>query len=287
MKALTHKNIVQLFQAFIDGKQFIMIMEAAKGGELLDYLKKKDYMPEPLARKLILQVIQAMLYCHSRGVVHRDLKLENVLFWRNDEDDMTVKVIDFGIAGVGNEKVDAGTLSYMAPECLEKVAAATSPAIDCWAIGIMLYTMIFGTLPFYASDERALVKLIRETPVKFPKDKPITAMGKQLIKDLLHKDPEKRLQLIDLVTRDYNTMSATDFEKAYDECSAVFEETKQKTDAEEEEKMQDDFVAKMQLEQAVGNHLKKPKPEVKEKSFKAGGASPRSGGKKLGTKKKK
>lgn len=155
-----------------------MIMEAARGGELLDYLKKKDQMPEPLARRLILQVIQAMLYCHSRGVVHRDLKLENVLFWSKDEDDMMVKVIDFGIAGVATEKVDAGTLSYMAPECLEKVAAATSPAIDCWAIGIMLYTMIFGTLPFYAGDERALVKLIKESPVKFPKDQPITAMGK-------------------------------------------------------------------------------------------------------------
>lgn len=178
LKSLVHKNIVKLHHAFIDGKQFIMIMEAAMGGELLHYLKKKGSMPEPIARKIILQVIQAMLYCHSRGVVHRDLKLENVLFMSKDEDDMTVKVVDFGIAGVASEKVDAGTLPYMAPETLDRVAANTTPAIDVWALGVMLYTMIFGTLPFYASDEKQLVKLIKESNVKFPKDHPITPLGK-------------------------------------------------------------------------------------------------------------
>lgn len=64
-----------------------------------------------------------MLYCHSRGVVHRDLKLENVLFKNTSKDDYFVKVVDFGIAGVGQEKVDSGTLAYMAPECLDRAGA--------------------------------------------------------------------------------------------------------------------------------------------------------------------
>lgn len=100
LKALQHKNIIKLFHAFIEGKQFIMIMEAAMGGELYQYLQKHESMSETNAREIILQVVHAMLYCHSRGVVHRDLKLENVLFKNSIEGDMNVKVVDFGIAGV-------------------------------------------------------------------------------------------------------------------------------------------------------------------------------------------
>ena len=130
-----------------------------------------------------------MLYCHSRGVVHRDLKLENVLFKKEpdpmDEDDLgafNVKIIDFGIAGVANDKVDAGTLSYMAPECLDKVFADTTPAIDVWAMGVMFYAMIYGTLPFVHSNDKELIKMIKTAPVKFPHNTPITDQGKEVIK---------------------------------------------------------------------------------------------------------
>lgn len=140
-----------------------MVMEAAMGGELYHYLKKHERMEETIAREIILQVISAMLYCHSRGVVHRDLKLENVLFKSEGEGDFLVKVVDFGIAGVAQEKVDAGTLSYMAPECLERVAADTTPAIDVWAIGVMFYAMIYGSLPFQGTvkgefNEKELIR---------------------------------------------------------------------------------------------------------------------------------
>ena len=136
------------------------------GGELLDYIKKSEKISEKIARKIIMQVVQAMLYCHSRGVVHRDLKLENVLFKNEDfEGDFNVKVVDFGIAGMGGDKVDAGTLSYMAPECLDKVAAATSPSIDVWAIGVMFYAMLFGELPFDCADEKLLIKSIKEDKI--------------------------------------------------------------------------------------------------------------------------
>lgn len=77
-----------------------MIMEAAMGGEVYQYLKKVDQVSEVIARKIIYQVVQALMYCHSRGVVHRDLKLENVLFKSNEEGCWDVKVVDFGIAGV-------------------------------------------------------------------------------------------------------------------------------------------------------------------------------------------
>jgi len=81
---------------------------------------------------------------------------------------MTVKVIDFGIAGVGDDKVDAGTYAYMAPEWFEKGGAKTNPAIDVWAIGVMFYTMIYGTLPFMGKDEKELIHKITSENVRFP-----------------------------------------------------------------------------------------------------------------------
>lgn len=126
-----------------------------------------------------------MLYCHSRGVVHRDLKLENVLFKNTLKDDFFVKVVDFGIAGVAQDKVDSGTLCYMAPECLDKAGATTSPAIDVWAIGIMMYTMIYGELPFFSSSEKDLVKAIISNPIKFKNTQPITPIGKEILKSCL------------------------------------------------------------------------------------------------------
>ena len=96
------------------------------------------------------------------------MKLENVLFKNNDPEDMTIKVSDFGIAGVGDEKVDAGTYAYMAPECFDKAGAKSSPSIDVWAIGVMFYTMIYGTLPFMGKDEKELITKITSENVRFP-----------------------------------------------------------------------------------------------------------------------
>ena len=186
-------------------------------------------MSEINARIIILQVVQAMLYCHSRGVVHRDLKLENVLFKNTNEEDMNVKIVDFGIAGMSaSDKVDAGTLAYMAPECLDKVAAETTPAIDVWAIGIMFYAMIYGSLPFYSTNERDLVKMIRNDHIKFPKDRPITAEGKEIIKAMLDKDPHKRLELIDLIQQDYAILDDEEFEVKYNESVKQWELEKQR-----------------------------------------------------------
>ena len=99
-----------------------------------------------------------MAYCHTRGIVHRDLKLENVLM--KEEGSLVVKVVDFGIAGVcegeTKDKVDAGSIAYMSPECF-KSNAETDAAIDVWAIGLMFYAMLYGELPFWGNTEEELV----------------------------------------------------------------------------------------------------------------------------------
>jgi serine/threonine protein kinase len=91
----------------------------------------------------------ACSYFHHRGIVHRDLKLENVLFKRKPEfGDLTVKIVDFGIAGSSNpnkaEKSNAGSLSYMPPEVLDNTCTVAETQIDIWALGVILFAMIMG-----------------------------------------------------------------------------------------------------------------------------------------------
>jgi serine/threonine protein kinase len=118
LKKMNHKNIIALYHAFLEGKQLCMIMEYAAGGELLKYVEENTNIPEVDARRILLQIINAISYCHNRGIVHRDLKLENVLF--KSKGDLIIKVVDFGIAGVcttkQKDKVDAGSVCYMPPE---------------------------------------------------------------------------------------------------------------------------------------------------------------------------
>ena len=93
-------------------------MEYAGGGGVLKYVEEKEKLGEVEARRIFVQIVNAMSYCHQRGIVHRDLKLENVLF--KSTGDHTIKVVDFGIAGVcagaKKDKVDAGSIAYMPPE---------------------------------------------------------------------------------------------------------------------------------------------------------------------------
>jgi len=95
-----------------------MIMECAGGGELYKWVEERGRVGEVESRRIITQIVNAMHYCHIRGIVHRDLKLENVLF--KAQGDLHIKVVDFGIAGVceneKKDKVDAGSVAYMPPE---------------------------------------------------------------------------------------------------------------------------------------------------------------------------
>ena len=98
-----------------------MIMEYAGGGELYQYVESKGFLDEIEARRIFIQIVNAMSYCHNRGIVHRDLKLENILM--KSTTDLIIKVVDFGIAGVcegkKKEKVDAGSIAYMPPEAFK------------------------------------------------------------------------------------------------------------------------------------------------------------------------
>ena len=155
LKKLQHKNIVQLYHAFMLKNDLVLIMEHASGGELLQYVIAKKGLEEVEAQLIFFQIVSAVCYFHERYIIHRDLKLENILF----SDDLKItpkvfykKIIDFGIAGSNygerKEASAAGTLSYMPPEILSMNDLKSNAAIDIWALGVILYAMVYGFMPY-------------------------------------------------------------------------------------------------------------------------------------------
>lgn len=146
-------------------------------------------------------------------------------------------MIDFGIAGVcetgKNDKGDAGSLCYMAPECLKGKAAESNPAIDVWAIGIMFFSLLQGTLPFYSSDEETTVKLIKTAPIKFDKNIPVTPMSREIITKMLDRDPSTRLDLMDLMDHEFFTMEDEEYKKMVDTFVEEFHRAKEEQKTQE------------------------------------------------------
>lgn len=125
-------------------------------------------MPELEAKFLWRQVVQAIMYCHTRNVTHRDIKLENILL---DETKTRVKLIDFGFSTcIPHEKkikLFCGTPSYMAPEIVAKVEYSGPPA-DIWALGVLLFALLCGKFPFKGSNDKELYHAIRFNELQFP-----------------------------------------------------------------------------------------------------------------------
>lgn len=158
LKRLAHPNIVELYHAFLWKNFVVLIMEYVPGGDLRKYLnERKVALGEKEARDFFVQITDAVEYCHNRGIVHRDLKLENLLL--NDETERKIKVIDFGISGSSSGKSETsivGSLPYMAPESLMG-KGSFDPSVDLWSMGVILYLLINGTFPFQGTvvNERA------------------------------------------------------------------------------------------------------------------------------------
>lgn len=121
MKNLRHNNIIKVINCYtLPNMQVVLVMEYLQGGDLVDYLQEKGKLSEEEAKVIFKQIADAIRYCHEKRLIHRDLKLENILLTSKHE--KQIKIIDFGIATVAldfvMDKIDIGSLSYMAPEVL-------------------------------------------------------------------------------------------------------------------------------------------------------------------------
>uniref|UniRef100_A0A8C9ZXE6 Ribosomal protein S6 kinase n=1 Tax=Sander lucioperca TaxID=283035 RepID=A0A8C9ZXE6_SANLU len=205
----SHPNIVKLHEVYTDQYHTYLVMELLGGGELLERIKRKKLFGEAEASQLLQSLVSAVSFMHENGVVHRDLKPENVLFSGEGEDSV-LKVIDFGFArlcpaGSAPLQTPCFTLQYAAPELFE--SAGYDKACDLWSLGVILYTMLSGQVPFH-SEQRGMtssyaadiMQKIKEGDFSLDGEawKGVSEDAKELVKGLLTVDPEKRLKLSDL-----------------------------------------------------------------------------------------
>ncbi|XP_031626148.1 testis-specific serine/threonine-protein kinase 4 [Contarinia nasturtii] len=190
VKSLQHPNIVKYYQSIETNRRFIIVMEYAEYGSLLDLMAKKKILSEPEACMYFHQLISALEFCHSSKVAHRDLKLENLLLVQED----CLKIGDFGFSRKCDDPTSiysltfCGSNAYISPEILHQQPYNPFCA-DVWACGVILFAMVFGDLPFDDSGSiRHLTKLV-ERGLVFPNQIEISVECKSLIQKIMTPEP--------------------------------------------------------------------------------------------------
>ncbi|XP_043917602.1 serine/threonine-protein kinase MARK1 [Protopterus annectens] len=189
MKFLNHPNIVKLFEVIETEKTLYLVMEYASGGEVFDYLVAHGRMKEKEARTKFRQIVSAVQYCHQKCIVHRDLKAENLLL----DADMNIKIADFGFSNeftTGN-KLDTfcGSPPYAAPELFQG-KKYDGPEVDVWSLGVILYTLVSGSLPFDGQNLKELRERVLRGKYRIPFY--MSTDCENLLKKLLVLNPTKR-----------------------------------------------------------------------------------------------
>jgi serine/threonine protein kinase len=192
LKKLDHPHIVRAIETFEHRNQIFIVMELCAGGDLYS----RDPYTEEDAARILSSILSALGYMHSKNVVHRDLKYENILFV-NDSPKAEVKLIDFGLSKVYGDNAQltegVGTIYTMAPEVLK--GNYTTKA-DVWSIGVIAYMLLSSQMPFYGRKKRHIVEQILNCQFDFRgrRWKKISDQAKAFIEDLLVLDPDDRLE---------------------------------------------------------------------------------------------
>ncbi|XP_066536724.1 serine/threonine-protein kinase MARK2 isoform X3 [Hoplias malabaricus] len=199
MKLLNHPNIVKLFEVIETEKTLYLVMEYASGGEVFDYLVAHGRMKEKEARAKFRQIVSAVQYCHQKCIVHRDLKAENLLL----DADMNIKIADFGFSNeftVGN-KLDTfcGSPPYAAPELFQG-KKYDGPEVDVWSLGVILYTLVSGSLPFDGQNLKELRERVLRGKYRIPFY--MSTDCENLLKKFLILNPTKRGSLEQQIMKD-------------------------------------------------------------------------------------
>lgn len=209
MKNLDHPNIVKLFEVIETEKTLYLVMEYASGGEVFDYLVAHGRMKEKEARAKFRQIVSAVQYCHQKHIVHRDLKAENLLL----DADMNIKIADFGFSNefVPGNKLDTfcGSPPYAAPELFQG-KKYDGPEVDVWSLGVILYTLVSGSLPFDGQNLKELRERVLRGKYRIPFY--MSTDCENLLKKFLVLNPTKRVCLENIMKDKWMNIGCEDDE---------------------------------------------------------------------------
>ncbi|XP_073513237.1 serine/threonine-protein kinase SIK2 [Phyllobates terribilis] len=192
MKMLDHPHIIKLYQVMETKNMLYLVTEYAKNGEIFDYLANHGRLSESEARRKFWQILSAVEYCHSRHIVHRDLKAENLLL----DNHMNIKIADFGFGNfykTGEPLATwCGSPPYAAPEVFEG-QQYEGPQLDIWSMGVVLYVLVCGALPFDGPTLPILRQRVLEGRFRIPYF--MSEECEHLIRRMLVLEPSKRLSI--------------------------------------------------------------------------------------------
>lgn len=204
MKELCHQHICKLFQVIETETRFFLVLEYCPEGELFDYIVSKDRLEEDEARIFFRQIISAVAFIHNTGFAHRDLKPENLLL----DDNQNIKLIDFGLCAKPQGGMDChlatlcGSPAYAAPELIAGRQYLGSEA-DLWSMGVLLYALLCGYLPF---DDENIAQLYKKIKIGYYTTPDWLSPGsRMLISQLLQVDPKKRIPMSALLNHPWLT----------------------------------------------------------------------------------
>lgn len=195
LQSFKHKNIIKCHHYYAYEDHFFTVMDSAKGGELGRYVRDKGGLKEKEAKKIFKQIYNAVNYIHGKNMIHRDLKPNNILFLNKEQTEIVL--IDFGISGFSNgnikEKIYAGTIRFQPPEMASGTSFTSTPKIDVWALGVILYYMIYNSFPFDGKNDKEVNKAIVFENVHFNPKIKISEECRDLIRNMLQKNSKLRI----------------------------------------------------------------------------------------------
>lgn len=198
MKLVQHPNVVRLYEVIDTQTKLYLVQELGDGGDMYEYIMNHEQgLCEDRARHYFQQIVLAIDYCHKLHIVHRDLKLENVIFFRSLD---VAKLTDFGFSNkfTPGHKLDTscGSLAYSAPEVLLG-DSYEAPAVDIWSLGVILFMLVCGRAPFYeVNDSETLINIM---DVRYSVSEHVSQLCQRLIEKMLVREPYQRCTLGDIM----------------------------------------------------------------------------------------